>query len=146
MYTTPTPAVLASSLYKVFADSTQAPDSLELWLEIAAEAIRELGMPVVPPLVRWVPVMLRYRLDRTEGEFFPYTGSVRIMNGPLTGTSYSDPDAAARAVVAATPVTGRDGGDPSADTDTARKVLPSWRFRSAGIPAFTPSALPPRIF
>ncbi|WP_431958648.1 hypothetical protein [Nocardia lijiangensis] len=145
MYSTPTPAILASSLHKVFANSTHAPDSLALWLEIADVAVRELSMPV-SPLMPWVPVMLRYRLHRTEGEFFPYTGSVRIMNGPLTGTSFSDPDAAARAVVAATPapVTGRAEGDTGDDTDVVRKVLPSWRFRSTGAPAaFTPPVIPP---
>ncbi|WP_431969558.1 hypothetical protein [Nocardia sp. bgisy134] len=132
MYSTPTPAILASSLHKVFANSTYAPDSLALWLEIADVAVRELSMPVPPALMPWVPVMLRYRLHRTEGEFFPYTGSVRILTGALTGTSFSDPDAAARAVVAATPapVTGRAEGDTSDDTDAVRKVLPSWRFRS----------------
>ncbi|MET8779470.1 hypothetical protein ABZV58_31105 [Nocardia sp. NPDC004654] len=148
MYSIPTPALLASSLHEVFANSTQAPDSLALWLEIADVAVRELSMPVFPALVPWVPVMLRYRLHRTEGEFFPYTGSVRIMTGPLTGTSFSDPDAAARAVVAAipAPVTGRAEGDTSDDTDAVPKVLPSWRFRSTGDPAaFTPSAVHPLI-
>ncbi|MFF2085432.1 hypothetical protein ACFVVM_16785 [Nocardia sp. NPDC058176] len=154
MYTTPTPAVLASSLHQVFAGSTQAPDSLALWLEIAAKAVRELELSVRPDLMPWVPLMLRYRLLRTEGEFFPYTGSVRIMTGPLTGTLFPNPEAAAEAVVAATPVplVVRDEGDISGDDDTgddteaARKELPLWRFRPAGASAaFTPRAVPPLI-
>ncbi|MCP2320956.1 hypothetical protein APR12_006346 [Nocardia amikacinitolerans] len=148
MYSTPTPAILASSLHKVFADSTHAPDSLALWLKIADVAVRELSLPVFPAMVPWVPVMLRYRLHRTEGEFFPHTGSLRIMTGPLTGTTFADHDAAARAVVAAipAPVRGRAEEDTSDDTEMIRKVLPSWRFRSTGDPtASTPRALSPLI-
>ncbi|WP_227999110.1 hypothetical protein [Nocardia australiensis] len=137
MYSTPTPAILASALHKVFATSTQAPDSLALWLDIAAEAVRELSMPVKPALVPWVPVVLRYRLHRTEGEFFPFTGSMRIMTGPLLGNTFADADTAARAVVDKTPA-------PVADA--MRNVLPLWRFRSTGAPgAFTPPAVPPLI-
>ncbi|UGT53988.1 hypothetical protein [Nocardia asteroides] len=135
MHTTPTPAILASALHKVFADSTQAPDALVLWLDIAACAVRELSLPILPVMVPWVPVVLRYRLHRTEGEFFPYTGSVRVLTGPLTGTTFSDPDSAAHAVVGVTPAPVYE-----------QKVLPSWRFRSTGTPAaFTPPAIPPLI-
>ncbi|MGV9725720.1 hypothetical protein [Nocardia beijingensis] len=153
MYSTPSPAILASALYRVFAASTEAPDSLALWIDIADAAVRELNMPVLPSLVPWVPIVLRYRLNRTEGEFFPFTGSVRIMTGPLTGTLYPDRDAAARAVVAATPatVTGRDEGDTSdggdgEQTEAVPEGLPSWRFRNGGAPAaFTPRAVPPLV-
>ncbi|UGT59888.1 hypothetical protein [Nocardia asteroides] len=132
MYVTSTPAILASALHKVFADSAQAPDSIALWLDIAAEAAREFSMPVMPSVLPWVPVFLNYRLYRTEGEFFPLTGSVRITTGPLVGNTFADPDSAARAVVVATPA-------PVADM--MRKVSPSWRFRSTGTPAaFTPRA------
>ncbi|MFD4439885.1 hypothetical protein ACFWPK_08905 [Nocardia sp. NPDC058519] len=137
MYTTPTPAILASALHKVFANSRQAPDSLALWRDIAAEAVRELSSPVQPALVPWVPVVLRYRLYRTEGDFFPYTGSVRILSGPLVGNTYANADSAARAVVEVT---------PAPVSDVMRNVLPFWRFRSTGAPgAFTPPAVPPLI-
>ncbi|MBF6341791.1 hypothetical protein IU450_38820 [Nocardia abscessus] len=151
MYSTPTPAILGSALYRVFAASTEAPDSLALWIEIADAAVRELNMPVLPSLVPWVPIVLRYRLNRTEGEFFPFTGSVRIMTGPLTGTLYPDRDAAARAVVDATLATGRDEGDTSdggdgEQTEAVPEGLPSWRFRNGGAPtAFTPRAVPPLV-
>ncbi|MFC3966499.1 hypothetical protein [Nocardia jiangsuensis] len=133
MYITPTPAVLASALHKVFADSAQAPDSLALWLDIAAEAARELSMPVMAPVIPWVPVFLHYRLYRTEGEFFPLTGSVRITTGPLIGNTFADPDSAARAVVDATPA-------PVADR--MRKMSPLWRFRPTATTATLPAAAP----
>ncbi|MGY0497466.1 hypothetical protein ACWZHB_03080 [Nocardia sp. FBN12] len=137
MYVTPTPAILAPSLYRVFANSRQAPDSLALWRDIAAEAVHELSMPVQPALVPWVPVVLRYRLYRTEGDFFPYTGSVRILSGPLVSNTYANADSAARAVVEAT---------PAPVSDVMRNVLPLWRFRTTGSPgAFTPRAVPPLI-
>ncbi|MFE3318107.1 hypothetical protein [Nocardia sp. NPDC059195] len=137
MYVSPTPAILASSLYRVFANSRQAPDSLALWRDIAAEAMRELSMPVQPALVPWVPVVLRYRLYRTEGDFFPFTGSVRILSGPLVGNTYANADSAARAVVEVT---------PAPVSDVMRNVLPLWRFRTTGSPgAFTPRAVPPLI-
>ncbi|MFD4460079.1 hypothetical protein [Nocardia sp. NPDC058480] len=137
MYVTPTPAILASSLYRVFANSRQAPDSLALWRDIAAEAVRELSMPVQPALVPGVPVVLRYRLYRTEGDFFPFTGSVRILSGPLVGNTFADADSAARAVVEVT---------PAPVSDVMRNVLPLWRLRTTGSPgAFTPRAVPPLI-
>lgn len=137
MYITPTPAILASALHKVYAKSRHAPDSLALWIDIAAEAVRELSSPVQPALVPWVPVVLRYRLHRTEGDFFPFTGSVRILSGPLIGTTFADARSAALGVVDAT---------PAPVSDVMRNVLPLWRFRSAGAPgAFTPRAVPPLI-
>ncbi|MEV0538414.1 hypothetical protein [Nocardia salmonicida] len=148
MYITPTPSILASALYKVYAKSRQAPDTLALWLDIAAEAARELDQPVQPALVPWVPVVLRYQLNRIEGEFFPYTGTVRIMSGPLAGTSYADAHSAALAVVDAitVPVTDGDEDGTRADIETVPKVLPLWRFRTIGAPgAFTPRAVPPLI-
>ncbi|PKV76764.1 hypothetical protein [Nocardia fluminea] len=137
MYITPTPNILASALHKVYAKSTHAPDSLALWINIAEEAVRELSSPVQPALVPWVPVVLRYRLHRTEGDFFPFTGSLRILSGPLVGNTFADADSAAREVVEATPA-------PAADA--MRNVLPLWRFRTTGSPgAFTPRAVPPLI-
>ncbi|MEU4651664.1 hypothetical protein [Nocardia fluminea] len=148
MYITPTPAILASALHTVYAKSRQAPDSLALWIDIAEQAVRELSFPVQPALVPWVPVVLRYQLHRTEGEFFPFTGSVRIMSGPLLGTTYADARSAALGVVDATPTPVMDGdeGDTSAAAEVVPKMLPLWRFRSTGAPgAFTPRAVPPLI-
>ncbi|PKV98926.1 hypothetical protein [Nocardia fluminea] len=148
MYMTPTPAILASALHKVFAKSRRAPDTLALWIDIAEEAVRELSMPVQPALVPWVPVVLRHQLTRTEGDFFPFTGSVRIMSGPLLGTTFADAHSAALGVVDATPtpVIDSDEGDTSAASEVAPKILPLWRFRTTGTPgAFTPRAVPPLI-
>ncbi|WP_043660422.1 hypothetical protein [Nocardia thailandica] len=156
MYSTPTPRVLASALYRTYADSPQAPDSLELWIAIADRAIRELQMPVLVSLVPWVPIALRYEQITTDGEFFPHTGSVRIMTGPLTGTLYRDAETAAREVVVATlnemieqrTTSDNDTGDSGdgEDTDTGRMPLPSWRFRDKGNPpAFSPREVPPLI-
>ncbi len=137
MYITPTPTILASALHTVYVKSRQAPDSLALWIDIAEEAVRELSSPVQPGLVPWVPVVLRYRLHRTEADFFPFTGSVRILSGPLIGNTFADADSAARAVVEVTPA-------PTADAK--QNVLPLWRFRTTGSPgAFTPRAVPPLI-
>ncbi|MGW0330156.1 hypothetical protein [Nocardia sp. NPDC003183] len=149
MYITPTPAILASALYKVYAESRQAPDSLALWIDIAEEAVRELSSPVQPALVPWVPVILPHWHHRTEGDFFPFTGSVRIMTGPLLGTTFADARSAALGVVDATPtpVTDGDEGDTGGDAAVVPKVLPLWRFRSTGAPgAFTPRAVPPLIY
>lgn len=157
MYSTPTPKVLASALYRTYADSSQAPDSLKLWIAVADRAIRELQMPVLVSLVPWVPIALRYEQVTTEGEFFPHTGSVRIMTGPLTGTLYRDAETAAREVVVATlnelieqrTTTSDDDSGDSGDgeqVDAGRVPLPSWRFRDKGNPpAFTPRAVPPLI-
>ncbi|MBF6366889.1 hypothetical protein IU469_14310 [Nocardia puris] len=149
MYSTPTPNVLASALYRVYADSSHAPDSLELWIAIADTAMRELQMPVLVSLVPWVPIALRYQQTTTDGDFFPHTGAVRITTGPLSGTLYRDPETAAREVVTATPdeLTDRDPTRDSGDgeqADVAPAPLPSWRFRDKGAPpAFTPRAVPP---
>ncbi|MGY2031381.1 hypothetical protein [Nocardia gipuzkoensis] len=151
MYSTPTPKVLASALYRVYADSSHAPDSLELWIAIADTAMRELEMPVLVSLVPWVPIALRYEKVTTDGEFFPHTGAVRIMTGPLTGTLYRDLDTAAREVVVATlneligqGTTSDSGGGEQ--IEAAPTPLPSWRFRDKGAPpAFTPRVVPPII-
>ncbi|MEV6363164.1 hypothetical protein [Nocardia asteroides] len=170
MYSTPTPAILGAALYRVYADSSQAPDSLELWIDIADTAMNELQMPVAAALIPWVPIALHYRKVTTDGEFFPHTGAVRIMTGPLTGTLYSDLDTATREVVAAIMdhLPTRDGGDSTNDngdgdgggrdaedlggdaqTDAeykVYKVLPSWRFRRNGDSAApTLRAAPPLI-
>ncbi|WP_435593801.1 hypothetical protein [Nocardia sp. bgisy118] len=150
MFTTSNSAVIAASLHRVFTRSPHAADSLELWLAVAAEAEHQLRVPVLPTMVPWVPVFVYYRLLRTEGEFFPFTGSTRIMSGPLTGTTYTDPESAARAVVGATPAplivpADADNGDEN-DPAEAHRPVPSWRFRAIGAPAVqTPPAVPPLI-
>ncbi|WP_040698602.1 hypothetical protein [Nocardia vinacea] len=148
MFTTSNSAVIAAELHRVFVNSPHATDSLGLWLAVSAEAERQLRVPVDPALVPWVPVFMRYRLLRTEGEFFPFTGSTRIMTGPLTGTTYTNPDHAARAVVGATPapLTGPAGNGDETDTAELRRPMPSWRFRATGAPAAkTLPAVPPLI-
>ncbi|MFF0532694.1 hypothetical protein ACFYT3_30505 [Nocardia amikacinitolerans] len=150
MYSTPTPNVLASALYQVYADSSHAPDSLELWIAIADTAVRELQMPVLVSLVPWVPIALRYEQVTTDGEFFPHTGSVRVMTGPLTGTLYQDLETAAREVVVAIRSQRAEpddedtsNGDGDEQADAVRPVSPSWRFRNKG-PAVTGlRAVPP---
>ncbi|MGW6123139.1 hypothetical protein ACWFRF_29140 [Nocardia sp. NPDC055165] len=144
MFTTPSnSALIAAELHRVFVSSPHAADSLELWLAVAAEAERALGVHVPPALVPWVPIFVRYRLLRTEGEFFPYTGSTRILTGPLTGTTYNNSHHAARAVVGATPVALPPYARRGDVTDTAelRRPVPSWRFRATG----TQAAKTPRI-
>ncbi|UGT53358.1 hypothetical protein [Nocardia asteroides] len=148
MYATPTPNVLASALHRVFADSALAPDSLELWIAVADAAVRELQMPVMGALVPWVPIALHYEQATTDGEFFPHSGSVRIMTGPLSGTLYRDLETATREVVVAVRdhLAEQDGDDTGDDgqTDIVRTVSPSWRFRAAGASAgFTPRVVPP---
>ncbi len=155
MYSTPTPKVLASALYRVYADSSHAPDSLELWIAIAETAVRELQMPVLAALVPWVPIALRYEQVTTDGEFFPHSGAVRVMTGPLTGTLYGDLETAAREVVVATldqlpeqesGDTSDGGSDGDEQTVIVYRALPSWRFRNDRGPA-APGlrAVPPLI-
>ncbi|MFD6221230.1 hypothetical protein [Nocardia asteroides] len=159
MYSTPTPAILGAALYRVYADSSQAPDGLELWISIAETAVRELQMPVLASLVPWVPIALRYEQVTTDGEFFPHSGAVRVMSGPLTGTLYGDLETAAREVVVATldqlpkqesgdtSDSGSDSGnDGDEQTVTVYRALPSWRFRNDRGPA-APGlrAVPPLI-
>ncbi|MBF6545285.1 hypothetical protein [Nocardia brasiliensis] len=139
MYTNSTAEIVAAALHRVFAGSPYAVDSVELWVALSTEAQRQLSEPV-PVTMSWLPVFLHFRQLRTDGEFFPYTGSVRILTGPLTGIIYTDFEDATRAVVAemATPVSGDDDdawiGDPAntgtadADGDGA-PLMPSWRFR-----------------
>ncbi|WP_280484522.1 hypothetical protein, partial [Nocardia cyriacigeorgica] len=139
MYSTPTPTILGAALYRVYADSSHAPDSLELWIAIAETAVRELQMPVLAALVPWVPIALRYEQVTTDGEFFPHSGAVRVMTGPLTGTLYGDLETAAREVVVATldqlpkqdcgdtSDSGSDSGnDGDEQTVTVYRALPSW--------------------
>ncbi|MGS2809272.1 MULTISPECIES: hypothetical protein [Nocardia] len=155
MYSTPTPAILGAALYRVYADSSHAPDSLELWIAIAETAVRELQMPVLASLVPWVPIALRYEQVTTDGEFFPHSGAVRVMSGPLTGTLYGDLETAAREVVVATldqlpeqesGDTSDGGSDGDEQTVTVYRALPSWRFRNDRGPA-APGlrAVPPLI-
>ncbi|AVH20778.1 hypothetical protein GV791_30010 [Nocardia cyriacigeorgica] len=159
MYSTPTPTILGAALYRVYADSSHAPDSLELWIAIAETAVRELQMPVLAALVPWVPIALRYEQVTTDGEFFPHSGAVRVMTGPLTGTLYGDLETAAREVVVATldqlpkqdcgdtSDSGSDSGnDGDEQTVTVYRALPSWRFRNDRGPA-APGlrAVPPLI-
>ncbi|MET8796607.1 hypothetical protein ABZV91_09160 [Nocardia sp. NPDC004568] len=146
MFTTSHSAVMAESLHRVFANSPHAADSLELWLAVSAEADRQLRLRIHPALASWVPVFVHYRMARTEGEFFPFTGATRIVTGPLTGTAYTDPESAARAVVSAAPalVIGRADTETGDQTDTVEspRQVPSWRFRATGAPATPPAVLP----
>ncbi|MEU0872951.1 hypothetical protein [Nocardia brasiliensis] len=138
MYTNSTAEIVAAALHRVFAGSPHAVDSVELWVALSTEAQRQLSKPV-PVTMSWLPVFLHYRQLRTDGEFFPYTGSVRILTGPLTGIIYTDFEDATRAVVIqmATPISGDDDDwiGAAANSDTADAggdaalLMPSWRFR-----------------
>lgn len=100
------PAALAAALHDVFAASNQAPDSLELWLAVTAEATRHLSS-----------------LDTSSSSWlavFTATTTVEITSGPLTGTRYTDPASAADAVATANPGTRH--------APNARTQLPSWRL------------------
>ncbi|WP_338767889.1 hypothetical protein V7968_02500 [Nocardia vulneris] len=149
MYTNST-EIVAAALHRKFAGSPHAVDSVELWVAVATEAQRQLSEPV-PVTMSWLPVFLHFRQLRTDGEFFPYTGSVRILTGPLTGIIYTDFEDATRAVVAemSTPVSGDDDDawiDAATNGDTADAggdvalLMPSWRFR---VPS-DPDGQPPR--
>ncbi|WP_063002532.1 hypothetical protein [Nocardia mikamii] len=113
-------AAVAVALHQVFDTAAHAPDSFELWGAIAEEAMRQLDTKTTPPL--WLPVFTVYRKRRTEARFYPDTGEVRIISGPLTGINYPDFDRAARAVIT---------HHPFADNNASRVTdLPTWRLRS----------------
>ncbi|MDN2497021.1 hypothetical protein FHY52_09980 [Nocardia nova] len=113
-------AAVAVALHQVFDSAAHAPDSFELWGAIAEEAVRQLDTKTAPPL--WLPVFTVYRKRRTEARFYPDTGEVRIISGPLTGITYPDFDRAARAVIT---------HHPFADNNASRVAdLPTWRLRS----------------
>ncbi|WP_040713578.1 hypothetical protein [Nocardia takedensis] len=124
-------AYVAAALYDTFATTLDAFDSLEMWLAIAEEAGYQLTIApdlVIPP--RWIPVYLIYCGEVTDAEFHPASSVLRIVSGPLTGTTYpysADNDTAARAVAAAHP-------DPN---DTVF-VVPTWRLRAEQTPAPIP--------
>lgn len=118
--TTCAPAALAAALHDVFAASHHAPDSLELWLAVTAEATRHLSGPDTAPPPSWLPVFTVYRAQRTDARCDPATATVEITSGPLTGTRYPDPASAADAVATAHPDT------PQASNVETR--LPSWRL------------------
>lgn len=120
--TTCAPAAVAAALHHVFAASTQAPDSLELWLAVTAEATHQLTTPAPPP--SWLAVFTVYRTHRTEARYHPATGTVEITTGPLTGTIYTDPASAADAVATAHPDTHSHASNPE-------MRLPTWRLTPA---------------
>ena len=112
----PAEAVVAAALHRVFASAPHAPDSLELWLEVAAEAVTQLRHPVQAPAS--MPVFLIYRKQRTEARLHIDTATVHITSGPLTGTIHADLDVAAEAVVR----------DYHGCGITLTDSLPTWRF------------------
>lgn len=120
--TTCAPAVVAAALHDVFTASNQAPDSLELWLAVTAEATRHLRGPDTGSS-SWLPVFTVYRAQRTDARYDPATATVEITSGPLTGTTYTDPASAADAVATAHPGTQH--------TSNSRTRLPSWRLTPA---------------
>ncbi|MFF0458648.1 hypothetical protein [Nocardia africana] len=111
------PAALAAALHDVFAASNHAPDSLELWLTVTAEATRHLSGPHTAP--SWLPVFTVYRAQRTDARYDPATATVEITSGPLTGTTYTDTASAAEAVATAHPDTHQ--------ASDAEMRLPPWR-------------------
>lgn len=113
------PAALAAALHDVFASSSLAPDSLELWLAVTAEATRHLSS-LDTSSSSWLPVFTVYRTQRADARYYPATATVEITSGPLTGTRYTDPASAADAVATANPGTQHA---PNAQTQ-----LPSWRL------------------
>ncbi|PSR66909.1 hypothetical protein C8258_18755 [Nocardia sp. MDA0666] len=113
------PAALAAALHDVFAASNQAPDSLELWLAVTAEATRHLTGPDASSSP-WLPVFTVYRAQRTDARYDPATATVEITSGPLTGTRYTDTASAADAVATAHPGTQH--------APNTQKQLPSWRL------------------
>ncbi|MGW0252494.1 hypothetical protein ACWDYH_38305 [Nocardia goodfellowii] len=139
MHTNATSAIVAAALHRVFANSPHAFDSVELWMAISAEAQRQLSEPLLPVMMPWLPVFLHYRQTRSEGEFFPYTGSVRILTGPLAGITYTDLRDAAHAILAETTARAcgddpniRDGDTGNGDAAGAGggvPPVPTWRFR-----------------
>ncbi|WP_433195766.1 hypothetical protein ACQP1G_42320 [Nocardia sp. CA-107356] len=124
MINTSTPAVVAAALHQVFASSLHAPDSLEMWLAVTAEATRQFTTPTEPAgpgvAAAWVPVFTVYRNQRTDADYHPVIAAVRITTGPLTGITYTDPASAARAVTTTYP-------DPAPDDPVA--LVPTWRLR-----------------
>ncbi|NKY89886.1 hypothetical protein [Nocardia veterana] len=113
------PAIVAAALHSLFAASTHAPDSLELWLAITAEATSQLTTPDTAP--SWLPVFTVYRSQRTDARYHPATTALEITSGPLTGTSYADPASAADAVATAYFDCGHHFGEPPTR-------LPTWRL------------------
>ncbi|WP_062987163.1 hypothetical protein [Nocardia anaemiae] len=120
MINTSTPAIVAAALHQVFASSRHAPDSLEMWLAVTAEATRQFTAPAEPGVpAPWVPVFAVYRNQRTDARYHPATAAVLITTGPLTGITYTDAVSAARAVTTAYPGT---------DNDDTVGPVPTWRL------------------
>ncbi|MGA4791492.1 hypothetical protein [Nocardia sp. AB354] len=103
----------------MFAASNQAPDSLELWLAVTAEATRHLSS-LDTTSSSWLPVFTVYRAQRTDARYDPVTATVEITSGPLTGTRYTDTASAADAVATAHPGTHQ--------ASNAQTQLRSWRL------------------
>ncbi|WP_062993799.1 hypothetical protein [Nocardia anaemiae] len=136
------PAVVATALHRVFASSPHAPDSLEMWLAVTAEATHQLTTPTEPAASQWLPMFTYYDQKRIGAEYNPVTAAVRITSGPLTGITYPDPDSACRAIVTAyaTPAPDVDiDSDGDGEIDSGGEVvdddmvelmtlLPTWRL------------------
>ncbi|WP_043678307.1 hypothetical protein [Nocardia vulneris] len=102
----PLPAALAAALHDTFCSSEHGSDSIELWLDIAAEATRLITVPTSQEPCA-VPIFAIYGNKRTNAVLDPHTSAVYITSGRLTGTHYPTPVEAARAVIAC--ATGSDG-------------------------------------
>lgn len=85
------PAIVAAVLHHVFAASTHAPDSLELWLAVTTEATRQLTTPIAAPPPSWLAVFTVHRSQRTDARYHPATAMVEITTGPLTWHSLHRP-------------------------------------------------------
>ncbi|MBH0777689.1 hypothetical protein [Nocardia bovistercoris] len=129
-------ATIAAALHTVFATSPHAPDSLEMWLDVTAEATRRLSSFPAPTGVSWLPVFTSYRWQRTDAEYHLPTTAVRITSGRLAGLTYTDPDTAARAVVTAYPTPAPDT-DPDDDGGVVElsALVPTWRLPAVAVPA-----------
>ncbi|MFX0578829.1 hypothetical protein [Nocardia nepalensis] len=138
------PAVVAAALHRVFASSPHAPDSLEMWLAVTAEATHQLTTPGEPVASQWLAVFAYYRRERIGAEYHPVTAAVRVTTGPLTGVTYIDPDSAARAIVTAYSTPAPDVEDDGDDTVELMTLVPTWRLDVDHAPApHAQPAVPP---
>ncbi|WP_433754706.1 hypothetical protein [Nocardia sp. CA-135398] len=146
------PAVVAAALHRVFASSPHAPDSLEMWLAVTAEATHQLTTPGEPVASQWLPVFAYYRRERIGAEYHPVTAAVRVTTGPLTGVTYIDPDSACRAIVttysnpAPAPEVEADGDGDGDDMVELMTLVPTWRLDVDDAPApHAQPAVPPAV-
>ncbi|QBS41344.1 hypothetical protein DMB37_15640 [Nocardia sp. CS682] len=108
----------------MFCSSEHASDSIELWLDIAAEAKR-LVTARTPEEPCAVPIFAIYANKRTNAVLDPHTSAVYITSGQLTGMHYPTLAEAARAVViCATGI----------DSDSAEEDQTTWRLPANASP------------